>query len=101
MHRQKLAMLLTILAGGTAVLVSYVQAFRANPVALEAAWRGVTEDIRPIYFVVRLLAMLGDFAYAYFILFRLNPDEARIAGRFGYGLFDVIRLDANDKKPAP
>jgi hypothetical protein len=45
--------------------------------------------------------MLGYFAYTYFILFPLNPDEARIAGRFGYGLFDVIRLDANDKKPAP
>jgi hypothetical protein len=83
--------------GGTAVLVNYVQAFRANAVALEAAWGGVTEDIRPIYFVVQLLAMLGYFAYAYFILFRLNPDEARIADRFGDGPFNVIRLNTNDK----
>lgn len=100
MHRQKLAMLLTVLVGGTAVLVNYVQAVRANAVALEAAWGGVTEDIRPIYFVVQLLAMLGYFAYAYFILFRLNPDEARIADRFAYGRFNVMRLDTNDKKPS-
>jgi hypothetical protein len=90
MHKQKLALMLIILLGGTAVLVSYAHAFLTNPAATEAAWGGVTRDIRPLYGVFMLLAMLGYFAYTYFIFFRLDPDEARIANRFGFTVFNVI-----------
>jgi hypothetical protein len=90
MHKQKLAMMLIILVGGTAVLVSYVHAFLTNPAATEAAWGGVTPDVRPIYGVFMLMAMLGYFAYTYFIFFRLDPEEARIANRFGFTVFNVI-----------
>jgi hypothetical protein len=36
------------------------------------------------------LATAGFFAFTYFLLFRADPDKARIAGRFGYGLFEGL-----------
>jgi len=34
--------------------------------------------------------MSGYFAYTYFIFFRLDPEEARIANRLGFTVFNVI-----------
>jgi hypothetical protein len=39
-----------------------------------------------------LLATLGYFAYTYFMFFHLEPEQTRIAGRFGYGLFPILYL---------
>ena len=92
MHRQKLALLATIVLGGSAVLVSYASALLADPATLEAAWGGVTGQLRQVYVVFQLLAALGYFAYTYFILFRLDPSEAQIANRFGFWAFNLLYL---------
>jgi hypothetical protein len=90
MHRQKLAMLLIILVGGTAVMVSYVYPVMAHPEYVEPAWGGVTPDIRRFYAPSMLLAASGYFFYTYFLLFRADADEVRVAGRFGFWVFNVL-----------
>lgn len=92
MHRQKLALLVTILLGGSAILVSYASALLADPATLQGAWGGVTGQLRQVYVVFQLLAALGYFAYTYFILFRLDPSEAQIANRFGFWAFNLLYL---------
>jgi hypothetical protein len=90
MHRQKLAMLIIILVGGTAVMVSYIYPIMTQPQYVEPAWGGVTPDIRRFYAPSMLLAASGFFFYTYFLLFRMDPDQARIAGRFGFWVFNVL-----------
>jgi hypothetical protein len=90
MHRQRLALLFTILVGGTAVMVSYVYPVMAQPQYVEPAWGGVTPEIRRFYVPSMLLAASGYFFYTYFLLFRADPDEVRVGGRFGYGVFTVL-----------
>ena len=90
MHRQKLAMLIIILVGGTAVMVSYIYPIMTQPQYVEPVWGGVTPDIRRFYAPSMLLAASGFFFYTYFLLFRMDPDQARIAGRFGFWVFNVL-----------
>ena len=92
MHRQKLAMLAIILVGGTAVLVSYIYPVITQPQYVEPAWGGVTPEIRRFYVPSMLLAASGYFFFTYFLLFRVDPEEARIAGRFGFTVFNVLYL---------
>ena len=70
MHRQKLAMLIIIVLGGSAVLASYIYPIMTQPQYVEPAWGGVTPDIRRFYAPSMLLAALGFFLYTYFLLFR-------------------------------
>jgi hypothetical protein len=90
MHKQKLAMLLIILVGGTAVMVSYVYPVITHPEYVEPAWGGVTPDIRRFYAPSMLLAASGYFFYTYFLLLRADPDRVRVAGRFGFSMFNVL-----------
>jgi hypothetical protein len=90
MHRQKLTLLMIILVAGTAVLVSYVYPVLTRPEYVEPAWGGVTPDMRRFYAPSMLLAALGYFLFTYFLLFRVDADEARTAGRLGFWLFNVL-----------
>lgn len=90
MHKQKLAMAIIILVAGTAVVVSYAYPVITHPEYVEPAWGGVTPDIRRFYAPSMLLAASGYFFFTYFLLFRVNADEARIAGRFGFWVFNVL-----------
>jgi len=90
MHKQKLALLMIILLGGTAVLASYVYPVMRHPEYVEPAWGGVTPDIRRFYAPSMLLAASGFFFYTYFLLFRVDADRSRIAGRFGFWVFNVL-----------
>ena len=92
MHRQKLAMLIIILLGGTAVLASYIYPVMTQPQYVEPAWGGVTPDMRRFYAPSMLLAASGFFFYTYFLLFRADPDEARIGGRLGFWVFNALYL---------
>jgi len=76
--------------GGLLVLGSYAQGIITHPANRDALWGGVPESVRPVYTAGMLLAAAGYFAFTYFILFRLDPDQVRIAGRFGYSLFFLI-----------
>jgi len=90
MHRQKLALLVIILLGGTAVMVSYIYPIMTHPEYVEPAWGGVTPDIQRFYAPSMLLAASGFFFYTYFLLFRVDADQARIAGRLGFWVFNVL-----------
>jgi hypothetical protein len=74
--------------GGTAVLASYVVGLGA--VSGEALWGGVPESVRPLYTINMLLAASGYFLFTYYILFKLNSETTRVAGRFGYGIFFLL-----------
>lgn len=90
MHPKKRVMLLINILGGAAVLGSYALSILAHPNAGQILWGDVPESIRPYYTANMLLAATGYFAFIYFILFRLNPVKTRIAGRFGFGLFNAL-----------
>jgi len=90
MHRQKLALLAIILVGGTAVMVSYIYPIMTHPQYVEPAWGGVTPEIRRFYAPSMLLAASGYFFFTYFLLFRLDAEQARVAGRFGFWVFNVL-----------
>ncbi|HNS52235.1 MAG TPA: hypothetical protein PKO09_13760 [Anaerolineae bacterium] len=90
MHPQKRWMLAINVLGGMAVLGSYALGLAGNPAAGDALWGGVPDSLRPAYTAGMLLAALGYLTFLYFLLFRLDPDQARIGGRFGYGLFLLL-----------
>ena len=90
MPAKKWLMLFINLAGGSAVLGSYAYGVLTHPDAGQILWGGVPASIRPFYTAGMLLAAAGYFAFTYFILFRLNPSDTQVAGRFGFGLFTTL-----------
>ena len=84
-HPARLALLGINLAGGIAVLGSYVLGLSGDPGAGAAVWGGVPQAIRPVYTVCMLLAAAGYFAFSHFVFFRLDPERSRIGEHFGYG----------------
>jgi hypothetical protein len=92
MIAKKWPTILIILLGGIAVLGSYVYGFQIRPDVGDILWGGVPQDIRPAYTTAMFLAAAGYFAYTYLILFQLEPENIRVFGRFGYGIFNVLYL---------
>lgn len=90
MHPKKWLMLLINIIGGAAILGSYALGILTHPNAGQVLWGAVPESIRPFYTANMFLAAMGYFAFIYLILFRLNPVKTRIAGRFGFGLFNAL-----------
>ena len=90
MNQKKLLLILINIIGGIAVLGSYAIGITTHPQAVQILWGGVPESIRPFYTLGMLFAALGYFAFTYFILFRLKPEDARVGSRFGYGLFVAL-----------
>ena len=87
---KKKPLLIIILVGGIAVLASYVLGPLTQPGAASLLWGGVPQGIRPLYTVGMFLGAGGYFAFTYFILFRVTPDMAHKASRFGFGLFNAL-----------
>jgi hypothetical protein len=90
MHRDRKRFLGINLVGGTAVLGSYAHGLVTNPGSGEALWGGVPASLRPLYGVGMLAAMLGYFAFTYFLICRLDPKESRIGTRLGFNVFNVL-----------
>jgi hypothetical protein len=86
-HPQKRRMVWIVLLGGVAVLTSYAYSLGIDPATQASLWGGVPQELLPAYVAFMALATAGYFAFTYFLLFRVDPDRAWIAGRFGYGLF--------------
>ncbi len=89
MHTKKIWLLIINIVGGIAVLGSYVVGFSSRPGAADVLWGGVPEGIRPLYTANMLLAAAGYFAFSLYLL-RLNPDATRVAGRYGYGIYNIL-----------
>jgi hypothetical protein len=92
MHPQKRTLVWIVLLGGVAVLVSYAYILSFDPSRQAALWGGVPPALLPAYVTSMALAMVGYFAFTYFLLFPADPDRVRIASRFGYGLFHGLYL---------
>jgi len=92
MHPQKKRLAAIVLLGGIAVLVSYAYIAALDPATRAGLWGDVPQALLPGYAVSMVLAAAGFFAFTYFLFFRVDPDQARIAGRFGYGLFHGLYL---------
>ena len=90
MNAKKWLMIVINVIGGFAVLGSYIYGILSHPEAGRMLWGGVPQMIRPFYTVGMLLAATGYFAFTYFILFRLDPVQTRVANRFGFGVFNVL-----------
>jgi len=92
MHSQKRTLVWIVLLGGTAVLASYAFSLGFDPATQAALWGGVPPALLPAYVTSMALAMAGYLVFTYFLLFPADPDRARIAGRFGYGLLQGLYL---------
>ena len=92
MATQQIILLVINVVGGIAVIGSYILGLNTQSGGANVLWGGVPSNIRPVYGVSMILSALGYFAFLYFILFKLVPDEVLIGGRFGFSLFYVIFL---------
>ncbi len=90
METQQIILLIINIIGGIAVIGSYIFGIRAQTGGANALWGGVPANIRPVYGASMILSALGYFAFIYFILFELVPDEVSIAGHLGFCLFYAI-----------
>jgi len=89
MHAQRKNLLWINLIGGTAVLGSYVLGIAGHESPGDV-WGGVPESLKPLYTVNMFLAAAGYFLFTYFVFFRVDPERARVAGRFRFGLFNAL-----------
>lgn len=76
---------------GSAVIGSYIWGL-GRPGAVDALWGGVPAEIRPYYTAGMLLAAAGYFAFTYFLLFRIDPAEARVLGCCDARIFHYLYL---------
>jgi hypothetical protein len=90
MHRQVRSLIALNVVGGIAVLVSYAIGLGSASSAGDALWGEVPESLRSFYTNNMFAAAAGYFLFTPYILFRLRPEQTRIAGRFGYGLFFAL-----------
>lgn len=78
--------------GGVAVLGSYAYGIATHPETAGQVWGGVPEWLKPYYTVSMLSAALGYFLFSYFLFFRVDAAEARVAARFDFDLFNFLYL---------
>jgi hypothetical protein len=90
MHPARRSLLWLNVVGGIAVLGSYAHGLTSNPLARSELWGGVPLALQPLYTASMLLAALGYFAFSAFVFLRLDPERARIGGRFGFGAFHAL-----------
>ena len=92
MHSQKRTLVWIVLLGGTAVLASYAFSLGFDPATQAALWGSVPPALLPAYVTSMALAMAGYFVFTYFLLFAVDPERVRIAGRFSYRVFPGLYL---------
>jgi hypothetical protein len=90
MNAQQWTLIAINVVGGVLVLGSYAQGLIAHPDNRNALWGGVPSSIQPLYTVCMLLAAAGYFAFTYFVLFRIDATEVRIADHFDFWVFYLI-----------
>jgi hypothetical protein len=90
MHWQQWVLLALIAICGGAVIWSYIQGISNNPGSAEKLWGNVKGNLRIFNFITMLLSVVGFLAFTYYILLRVNPENAHIAGLFNYFIFFVL-----------
>ncbi|MBN1369547.1 MAG: hypothetical protein JW954_04855 [Dehalococcoidaceae bacterium] len=90
MNKHRVILLAINILGGLAVIGSYIYGINAQPGGADALWGGVPENIRLIYTASMFIAAFGYFLFLYYVLVKVNPDEARIGKVSGFSLFHVV-----------
>jgi hypothetical protein len=86
----QIVLLIINVVGGAAVIGSYAQGFVSHPGSVDVLWGNISGPTRSLYFVSMILSAISFFAFIYFILFRIDPAEVRIANRIGFEVFFAI-----------
>lgn len=92
MNNQQIILLIINIIGGVLVLGSYVWGIKTNPEAGNALWGGVPPQMRSLYFASMALSAISYFVFTFFILFKLNPSEIKIANIFSFNLFQILYI---------
>lgn len=92
MHGGKRSLAWIVLLGGAAVMASYAYVLSLDPATQAGLWGGVPPAALPAYMALMVLAAGGYFAFTFYLYFRIDPEEARIAGRFGFSLFPFLYI---------
>jgi hypothetical protein len=90
METESIILLVIIVAGGLAVLGSYVLGLRGGPEGSSALWGGVPERARPVYVSSMLVSVVGYFAILWYLFFELVPSEVAIGSQGGFTLLYPI-----------
>jgi hypothetical protein len=77
MQRNAVRLALLNVAGGLAVLGSYVWGFALAPELRTGLWGGVPESLRGLYTINMLLAAAGYFPFTWLLVFRSPPATLR------------------------
>lgn len=93
MHPQKIVMAALNLVFGTGVLASYGWSAKSWPSeTVDKLWGNVPPGIQPLYTAWMFVAAAGYLVYSYHLFFRVDAARARVGGRWGFGLFNVLLL---------
>ena len=92
LHPAKRKLAAVILVGGTLVISSYLRGIITHPDTRGDVWGGVPASIQPLYTISMVLAAVGFFFFTGFIFFRVHPKNARVAGRYDFGIFIWVYL---------
>ena len=87
MHTEQTALVIINVLGGILVIASYVHGIRSHPSTRNDAWGNVPVKIKPLYISSMFSAAAGYLLFTYFILFRIDPDEAKIANDIDFSIF--------------
>ncbi|UCG55384.1 MAG: hypothetical protein JSV32_04040, partial [Dehalococcoidia bacterium] len=86
----KLRLTCLILIGGALVIGSYVYGLLTYNGNINDLWGGASEAFKIVNVPFMILAAIGFLGFTYFILFKIDADEVKIANRFGYSIFYLI-----------
>jgi len=87
MSAPQVMLLVVMLLGGVGVIGSYAQGLISRPGSIKVLWGKISGPFRTIYFISMVLSTLGYFAFAYYLLFRIDPVMARVTDTLGFDLF--------------
>lgn len=90
MEIHKLIFLLVNLAGGVAVIGSYIAGIVSHPAAVNNLWGKITPLSKAMYMSLMPLAAIGYLLFASFILFQLDVRKTLVMNSFGYEIFSII-----------
>jgi hypothetical protein len=89
MTTAKIAILAINIAGGAAVIGSYVVGLAQHPGGAERLWGGVPVALRGVYGASMLLAAAGYLLFFHHIVVRMDPAKAALPWGLPYGFFAV------------
>jgi len=89
MHPQKKQWLAINVLGGVAVLGSYAHGLITHPQTRDLLWGDIPGPLQEVYGVTMWLATAGYLVFMHFVLFRVDPAEARVGRQFGFGVINA------------